>query len=124
VPGIAFYAWYQDLTTTAEASLTQIASGEIYNWLYRLLFYTVVLLPVGILLALSSRGDWSNKQQLILVFCCLIFVPFLLEQALVIRSGLGIRPLNIGISAIVIAVIAWIVTPFVVLIIGLLRKVR
>jgi glycopeptide antibiotics resistance protein len=124
VPGIAFYAWYQDLITTKEASLSQIVSGEFYDWLYRLLFYMVVLLPVGILLALPPGGTWSKKEHLILVLCCLIFVPFLLELALVIRSGQEIRPLNIGISVIFIAVIAWIAPPLVVLIRGLLRKVR
>jgi hypothetical protein len=123
VPGVAFYAWLQNLVNTNEASLSQIVSGGIHNWFYRLLFYTVVFLPVGILLGLRSVRNWPKNSRLILFIYCLLVVPFLLEMVLVARSGQSVRPLNIVTSVVVLALIAWVAVPAVRRFSGFLRNV-
>lgn len=124
VPGVAFYVWLQDLFTTQQGALSQIIAGEFYNWSYRLLFYSVVFLPLGILLALPAISTWPIKHRQILIVCCLLVVPCLLELVLVARSGQNVRMLNIVTNGVVIAVITWIVVPAVGQFFGLLRRAR
>jgi glycopeptide antibiotics resistance protein len=111
VPGIAFYVWLKNLVTPYEVPYSQITVGEFFNLCLRLLFYFVVFLPVGVMMALRSLNAWPKNYRLFLKFCSLILVPFLVELILVTNNGFHLRPQNILTGAIVIAVISWIIMP-------------
>lgn len=120
VPGIAFYIRYIDSIVKLNTSFSQVSAGTRTDWTYRLLFYICVLLPVGILLSLPALKEWSQRSRLILIFCGLLIVPFLLELALVVRSGKDLRPVNVVTSVLVIALFTWVLFPLVFRVISLL----
>ena len=88
----------RDLTTEevieAARTFSQITADTRSNWALHLLYYLVVFLPLGALLALPALRTWEQKYRLIFVLSLLLAVPLLLELALVLPSGQGIRPLN------------------------------
>lgn len=120
VPGIAFYIRYIDSIVNLNTTFSQMSAGTKTDWTYRLLYYICVLLPVGILLSLPALKEWPLRFRLILIFCGLLIVPFLLELALVVRSGEGLRPANVVTSMLVIAVVTWVLFPLVFRVISLL----
>lgn len=111
VPGIAFYYRYIDLVFNQNTSFSQVQAGTISNWIYRLLYYICVLLPVGILLSLPMLKAWSQSYRLILILCSLLGIPLLLELGQIACSGLGLRPTNVVTSVLVIVIMAWVLMP-------------
>jgi glycopeptide antibiotics resistance protein len=111
VPGVAFYVLLKNLFTPYEVSYSQITVREFYNQFYRLLFYSLVFFPVSMLLALRSVKAWPKNSRITMNFCSLFLVPLLVELTLVANSGFHVRPLNILIGIIVIAVISWVIMP-------------
>ena len=120
VPGIAFYYSYIDLILNPNISFGQVSAGTISNWIYRLLYYICVLLPVGILLSLPALKAWSQSYRIILILCSLLGIPLLLELGQIARSGLGLRPTNVVTSELVIVIITWVLIPLVRRLISLL----
>lgn len=111
VPGIAFYYSYIDLILNPNISFGQVSAGTISNWIYRLLYYICVLLPVGILLSLPALKAWSQSYRIILILCSLLGIPLLLELGQIACSGLGLRPTNVVTSVLVIVIVAWVLMP-------------
>lgn len=111
VPGVAFF--YMLLYPIVPQNLLagQVPAGAVYNWAYRLLYYVVVLLPVGILISPLVVRHWTWRERIILFACSLFVVPLLLEWALVVRSGHGLRLTNIVTSVLVIGIVAWVIMP-------------
>ncbi|MFL7837650.1 MAG: VanZ family protein [Candidatus Promineifilaceae bacterium] len=109
VPGVVFYTWLRELVNTNEELTSRVTFGGINNWFYRLLFYTVVFVPVGILLALTSQRAWSKYTKILIGFSCLLLVPLLFELFLVAGGGFQLRPLNVLTGMVVIAVTGWLI---------------
>ncbi len=111
VPGAAFYYMLLHPIVPQNPLAGQVPAETVYNWAYRVLFYTAVLLPVGFLLSPLALRTWTWRNRLVLIAGSLLAIPFMLEWALVVRSGQGLRPINVVTSVLVIGVVAWVFIP-------------
>ena len=111
VPGIVFFERYIYPVVDGGSRFVRVRAGAVTNWSYRLLFYTIVLFPFGVLVSFDALKVWSRRHRFIPLLCALLGIPLLLEWALVVRSGSGLRPANVVTSFLTILFIAGVLLP-------------
>jgi hypothetical protein len=102
IPGPAFYRYLNPYLPHN----WQIDSNPLAAWFYRLLFYFLWLLPVGLLLGSAWRQTWPMPAKGFMTAWVLLIVPFLLEFGLVYRSAQPVRGLNMLAASVCLASIA------------------
>ncbi len=91
LPGPAFYRYLNPYA----AAHWRISSDPFLTWLYRLMFYAPLFLPIGMLLAGPWVKEWRRQDRISMIAFAVIIVPLVVEWALVFQSGQPLRPLHI-----------------------------
>jgi hypothetical protein len=111
VPGAAFYYRYIHPVVNLDPSFNSLPAGKFTSWALHILYYAVVFFPVAILLSLPAIRLWPRKYWASLFLTSLFVLPFLLELALVLPNGLSLRPMNIIVSALILATVTLVALP-------------
>ncbi len=111
LPGIAFFYRYINPILNMNPEFSQITAGKYISWVFHLLYYVIIFLPLGTLLAFSALQSWGKMRSITLLIGTLIIIPLLLELALVLPGGHSARPFNIAAGSVIIASVAFLIVP-------------
>jgi len=105
VPGVAFFfsifgPFAQTLTV-----------NTLFARIYMILFYLLVYIPIGITLALIVVQYRSKTQRILLLVFGILLPTLLLELIFSARTGFELRPVNILLSAAIIALTFQLLAP-------------